>query len=120
MSSYSVKYRLKLILRRFGRLHRFAKRAKVALYVARDHEKGLLLAVRYGSRLRVGPPRGHFSAYEGLKNGTFEGRVVAESQTMPEVPAHSICNLAGMNQCGEQPWPIFGLITGMLGWSGLR
>jgi hypothetical protein len=53
------------------------------------------------------PVRGSFSAYQQLKEGKLEGKVVAEHQALGSCPPGSMTERAGFQQHDHQPWPIF-------------
>lgn len=62
-----------------------------------------------GVGVRFGGPRGFYSGLEQVQQGSKEGRVIMNGQMLPTLHELSLIRLAGMNQNGRQPWPVFWL-----------
>lgn len=57
---------------------------------------------------RFGPPSGFFSALgEAMKVDQSPPSLILGSQMLPPLPEHSLIKIAGMDQNGHQPWPVF-------------
>jgi hypothetical protein len=54
---------------------------------------------------RFGPPVGFYSALEAYSPDRI--RILIHGQILPELPHRSLIRMAGMDQNGQQPWPIF-------------
>jgi hypothetical protein len=54
---------------------------------------------------RFGPPVGFYSALEDYSSDRI--KVLTHGQVLPELPPRSLIRMAGMEQNGQQPWPIF-------------
>lgn len=54
-----------------------------------------------------GLARGWYSAYDLLKSGQIEGRVILEDQGAPQAIENSIFLSSSLKQHRQQPWPIF-------------
>jgi capsular polysaccharide biosynthesis protein len=90
-------------LRRFPRLHR-------ALRGLSHGVGGLwagLLRKVIPAGVPWGPPKGFFSAYEMLRSGKLEGKVLLESQDVPPAGPGSLRQKCRLEQDRYQPWPIF-------------
>ena len=55
----------------------------------------------------MGGPVAGFSVLEGLRAGEQEGKILWESQCLPEIQPPSVMLECGMQQEGYQPWPLF-------------
>lgn len=60
-----------------------------------------------GLGFRFGGPKGFISGLDQLKQGHIQGRLLSAGQTLPALPNVSLIRMAGMNQNGRQPWPVF-------------
>jgi hypothetical protein len=55
-----------------------------------------------------GPPSGFFSALGGVGESSQSSAIlILERQILPPLPEHSLIRIAGMDQNGHQPWPVF-------------
>ncbi len=90
-------------LRQWPAVHRAARTAAHAL------EGAWWSAVRAATSLNteVGPPRGWFSAREGVERGTFPGRVLRPGREVVPAAADSLRVRAGLVQEKLGSWPVF-------------
>jgi hypothetical protein len=73
-------------------------------------KKGLINGFRTcGVGFRIGAPRGFFSGLDLLAKGEYQGRRLFCEQELPFLPKNSLIELAGCDQNGRQPWPVFWL-----------
>lgn len=73
------------------------------------------------------PLRGNFSAYQELKEGKLQGKLITECQPIGNCPPGSMTERAAFRQHDHQPWPIFWtkstdarLVGRMLHWRDAR
>ena len=76
----------------------FRKSRSVILFITRN-------LFRFSESL--GGPVGGFSVLQGLRAGKQEGKVLWESQPLPIIQPPSVMLECGMQQEGNQPWPLF-------------
>ena len=57
--------------------------------------------------LRLGPPKGVFSAYGLLRRHEVSGEILLERQDFAPIPPEAMRIASGLNQDRHQPWPIF-------------
>ena len=102
MGEMTIKERLLGQLRVRPGFYRFLR------LLSRLTDRAFLELIRaIGTGPRFGAARGFISALQLVRNGEHDGRVILESQQLPILPEASLIALAGMNQNGRQPWPIF-------------
>ena len=58
-------------------------------------------------KLRLGPPKGVFSAYGLLRRHEVSGEILLERQDFAPIPPEAMRIASGLNQHRHQPWPIF-------------
>jgi hypothetical protein len=56
-----------------------------------------------------GLSRGFYSGAEQVRTGAREGKIIRDGQPCPRFEEGSLVRLSGLNQDGNQPWPIFWL-----------
>jgi hypothetical protein len=97
------------LLKRWPRIYRLLRggviHAKMFLI-----ESVRLFSIRLRLGIRLGGPRGFFSAQELLKRGEGKGGELFPGQELPPLRAGtSLIRAMGCNQNGRQPWPVFWL-----------
>jgi capsular polysaccharide biosynthesis protein len=78
---------------------------------ARNLVRGLVVAgirrLAPTKSFAFGPPKGLYSEYALVKQGSIPGRIVYESQRCPALAADSLRRLCNLHQDEFQPWPFF-------------
>jgi hypothetical protein len=100
MAVSTLKIRVLSWLKRCGFIYDFLKRVlrwprDLAIEVTR-----IIFAPAH-----FGPPVGFYSALEACPSDRI--RVLIHGQILPALPRRSLIQMAGMEQNGQQPWPIF-------------
>ena len=100
MAVSTLKIRVLSWLKRCGCIYDFLKRVlrwprDLAIEVSR-----IIFAPAH-----FGPPVGFYSALEACPSDRI--RVLVHGQILPALPHRSLIQMAGMEQNGQQPWPIF-------------
>lgn len=104
MAILNLRQKMLGMLRGFPALFAFARwcyRAAMALPV-----EVLRRAAPRGA-VRIGPPKGIFSAVGALRRGEVEGRLLLPGQEVPAAGPDSMRVQCRMGQNGFQPWPVF-------------
>jgi hypothetical protein len=100
MAVSTLKTRVLSWLKRYGFTYQFLKKVlrwprDLAIEVSR-----IILAPAH-----FGPPVGFYSALDAYSSDRI--RILVHGQILPELPRRSLIRMAGMEQNGQQPWPIF-------------
>ena len=108
MTEITWKFRLLLLLRRAGSAYGLIRSLRHKLL------KWWINQLRYLLKnSRYGPPVGFFSAFKrDGKEYQSTIRIILDEQSLPTLPANSLIRIAGMNQIGYQPWPVFTMLMG--------
>lgn len=108
MSELTFKIRVISFLKRFHKPYLWARSLRNKLTKWWINQQRCLL-----KNSRYGPPVGFFSALKSEGKAYQSSiRIILDGQSVPALPVKSLIQIAGMNQMGHQPWPVFTMLMG--------